>query len=414
MSPKVPRPVSVRGGSEGVEAHCHEIEAMARRFGQVATDTGGAALSLHGCLANPVVSATAVLDPVGVATFEADLLAALDGPRGLSWVALQCGLIDTELRAAARLYQQVDELDATMRDQVGGVVQLGLDPASLRHLSPSLLTRNPALLDALMNAGLISLDGVVAGLYPDGRAKLADHGVDADPAVATPPRSLTDLLAGLARRNAAGSGAIDVRIVIGADGRRRAIVDIPGTKTFDPTKVTDITGPATNLRALVGVPTSYEHGVLQAMHRAGVRPGDDVMLVGHSEGGMVAVQTAAACAASGRFHVTHVVTAGAPIGLTAGQLPARVQVLAMENDNDVVPHLDGRTNPDRVNITTVTVHRGDNTIGTDHSVAKSYVPGAADIDASPNPAVQSYLSGARGFLTGTSVQTHTFVITRQS
>ncbi len=76
------------------------------------------------------------------------------------------------------------------------------------------------------------------------------------------------------------------------------------------------------------------------------------------------------------------VTAGAPIGLTAGALPPGVQVLALENHNDVVPHLDGRTNPDRTNITTVTIDRDDGTIGTDHSVAQSYVPGAADVDAS--------------------------------
>jgi hypothetical protein len=276
-----------------------------------------------------------------------------------------------------------------------------------------MLTDDPALVDALMNAGLISLDAAVARLYPDGRAKLTAHGIDTDPASATPPRSLADVLAGLARRDEAAPGAVDVRIVTGADGTRRAIVDIPGTKTFDPTKVADITGPATNVRALVGVPTSYEQGVLQAMHRAGVRPGDDVMLVGHSEGGMVAVQAAAASVASKRFTVTHVVTAGAPIGLTAGELPPGVQVLALENHNDVVPHLDGRTNPDRPNITTVTVHRGDGSIIADHSIAKSYVPGAADVDASSDPSVRSYLSGASGFFRGTAVQTHTFTITRQ-
>jgi pimeloyl-ACP methyl ester carboxylesterase len=150
------------------------------------------------------------------------------------------------------------------------------------------------------------------------------------------------------------------------------------------------------------------------MHRAGVRPGDDVMLVGHSEGGLVAVQAAAACAASKRFHITHVVTAGAPIGLTAGALPSAVQVLALENHNDVVPHLDGRTNPDRTNVTTVTIDRGNGTIGTDHSVAKSYVPGAADVDASSDRSVRSFLSGASGFFGGTAVQTHTFTITRRS
>ena len=35
-----------------------------------------------------------------------------------------------------------------------------------------------------------------------------------------------------------------------------------------------------------------------------------------------------------------------PLGLTVGALPSRVQVLALESSKDVVPHLDGRANPD--------------------------------------------------------------------
>jgi hypothetical protein len=46
-------------------------------------------------------------------------------------------------------------------------------------------------------------------------------------------------------------------------------------------------------------------------------------------------------------------------------------------------------------------------------VAESYVPGAADVDASRDASVRSFLSGARGFFTATEVRTHTYVITRQ-
>lgn len=219
-------------------------------------------------------------------------------------------------------------------------------------------------------------------------------------------------MAGLTLRNQGRSGEIDVRIITGPDGTRRVIVDIPGSKTFDPTQVGDITGPATNVRSLVGVTTAYERGVLQAMKRAGVQPGDEVMLVGHSEGGMVAVQTALACAQSGRFRVTHVVTAGSPVGLIVSTLPGSVRVFALENHNDLVPHLDGRTNPDQVNVTTATVNRGSGAIIDDHDLASSYLPGASDVDASDDPSIRSFLSGARGFFEATSVQTHTYVISR--
>jgi pimeloyl-ACP methyl ester carboxylesterase len=416
-------PVSVRGGSAGIEAHYDEIVAMARRFGAAATDSGGAALSLHGSLASPAILASAPFDPVGLATFEADLLDALDGPRGLTWVAARCGMIDIELRAAATAYQEADRLGTALEDQVGGIALLGPSAAhavdilvrtrDVPRSLQSVFTEDPALVDELMNSGLISVDAVVAPLYADGSAKVTDRGVDTRGVARTAPRNLADVMTGLALRSQGASGDVDVRIMTSADGTRRAIVDIPGTKTFDPTQVADITGPATNIRALVGVNTAYEDGVLQAMKRAGVRPDDDVMLVGHSEGGMVAVQTALACARTGRFRVSHVVTAGSPVGRTVSALPARVRVLALENHNDVVPHLDGRTNPDKVNVTTVTVQHGDGTIDDDHSIEQSYLPGAADVDASRNRSVRSFLSGASGFFSAAHVETHAYVITRR-
>jgi hypothetical protein len=263
MAPKVPLPVTVRGGSNGVEAHYDDIVATARVFGKVATDTAGAALTMHRYLVDPGVYSGALFDPAGVAAFEADLLEALDGYHGLSAIAARCALIDTELRAAATAYQQADRLGTTLHDRVAGVAHAG--PSALRALNllarsgnvsgslQSVLTRDPALVDELMNSGLLALDGLVAPLYADGHPRLTDRGIDASTLARTPPRNLADLVAGLSLRNAGAAGEVDVRIMTGADGRRRAIVDIPGTKTFDPTAVADITGPATNVRALVGV-----------------------------------------------------------------------------------------------------------------------------------------------------------------
>ena len=110
---------------------------------------------------------------------------------------------------------------------------------------------------------------------------------------------------------------------------------------------------------------------------AGVRPDEPVMLVGHSEGGIVAVNAACHAAASRDFDITHVDTAGAPIGDVARRLPATVRVLALEHDADLVPHLDGATNPDRPNITTVhmTEHLGG--ITDDHDLTESYEPEAS-------------------------------------
>src|SRR5581483_1780303 len=115
---------------------------------------------------------------------------------------------------------------------------------------------------------------------------------------------------------------------------------------------------------------------------------------------------------SGEFRVTHVVTAGAPVGRTVGRLPSDVQVLALENKRDVVPHLDGVANPDEPNVTTVSSARGDGTVLGDHSISGAYVPVAGDAEASGNPSVRHFLGSARGYFQATKVVTHTYQITR--
>ena len=192
------------------------------------------------------------------------------------------------------------------------------------------------------------------------------------------------------------------------------IVDIPGTKelTPKPGKDSDVVNMGTNARAIEGQTTTYEQGVIDAMRKAGVRPGDDVMLVGHSLGGMIAVNTARDLTNSHEFHVTHVVTAGAPIGIDLKSLPSTVQVMAIENESDLVPQLDGATNPDRPNITTVTIDAYHDSITANHDIAGSYVPGARSIDASSAPSITSFLGGIDGFVNANTVTTHTYDITR--
>jgi hypothetical protein len=77
-----------------------------------------------------------------------------------------------------------------------------------------------------------------------------------------------------------------------------------------------------------------------------------------------------------------------------------------------VPHLDGAVNPDRVNVTTATTRHDHGDISANHDLNASYVPGAADVDASDDPSVQAYLAGLAGFLSAEHVQTHAYVITR--
>lgn len=418
-----PQPVGVTGGSNGIEARCEDIRALAGEFGGAAVDTLHAAFTLHGYLVHPGLTLSVTLDPVGWAEFEADLLEALDGLHGLSWGGAQCGALDGELRLAALAYESVDRLEG-LRDEAIGALKLPgalvvaaavlgatRDPAAAAQAA---VADDPQLADTVVDLlGIPAALSVLARTVPDGHAVVRSLGTDARGAAGRAPRRLTDLLLDLDQRNDdTHHGAIDVRILTMPDGTRRAIVDITGTKSWTPLPTADITSLTTNGRALVGVRTAYEQGVLAAMHRAGVRPTDKVMLVGHSEGGMVAVNAARDATASGRFDITHVVTAGAPVGLTVGSVPARVQVLALENTKDVVPHLDGRANPGRRNVTTVSSAHGDGTIVDDHSIGHGYVPLARDTQASKNGSVRHFLAGADGYLRATSVTTHSYQITR--
>jgi len=419
-----PRPVTVTGGSGGVQADCAALAHLARRFGTAGLDALEAALALHALLVLPAFVGSALFDPAGFAAAEAELLWALDGPQGLSWAGEECGALALELRGAAAAYAEVDRLSGAIRDAVTGALLSGpalidgarvlADTGSPVAAAEAVVADDPALGDVLVNGlGVPALLRAAAGQWPDGHPVVGDDGADTDGAAGRVPRGLTDVLAGLEERDSSGrSGAIDVRILTLADGSRRVIVDVTGTRSWDPLPTTDVTSLATNGRALVGDRTSYEQGVLIAMRRAGVRRDDPVMIVGHSQGGMVAVTAARDAVRSGEFDVTHVVTAGSPVGLTVGQLPRRVQVLAIENSKDVVPHLDGRANPDRPNVTTVTGTRGDGTVLDDHSLDDAYVPLAGDVQASGDRSVRDFLGSADGYFRAVSVQTHAYVVRR--
>lgn len=424
------RPVSVRGGAKGVEAHYDDMVVAARLFGHAACDTAGLALALHGYLARPDLLASATLDPVGSALFEARLLAALDGPAGVTWLTARCAALDASLRLAASAYLAADRLDtgvAPALDAVAGGPRALCDGAArlaggdaagaLRKVladDPQLADLGVDMVAGLLGGSVPSGARLLAVAFDDGTPHVTRLGGDAGADRGGPPHDVFGVLAGLARRNAGRAGEVDVRFLDGcADGRRRVIVGIPGTKDWSLALHNgNVTSIATNLRALGGQMTSYEQGVVEAMRRAGVRRADDVLVVGHSEGGLVAIAMARHLAGTGEFTVSHVITAGAPIGELAGSVPSRVDVLALENEGDAIPHLDGAANVDRANITTVALQRDHGDVVDNHDLVRSYLPGAEDVDASDDPSVRAYLGGMRGFLNATTVRTRTYLITR--
>lgn len=148
------------------------------------------------------------------------------------------------------------------------------------------------------------------------------------------------------------SGVISILKTTDDNGCTTWMVIIPGTADWGSggSNPMDL---QTNLEGVAGMPTDMESAVVTAMRQAGVQPGEEVGLYGHSQGGIVAANIAADPAINEQFTITTVLTAGAP---TAGaDLPDNVSALHIENSGDAVPALDGAANPNAPNRMTVTV-----------------------------------------------------------
>jgi len=244
--------------------------------------------------------------------------------------------------------------------------------------------------------------------YPQAVQNLAGFFRDGDPHAGpggrqqkgdkTSPTSVSDLFKGVDRRqnrvDGAVSGEIGVQRLVGPDGTVRFVVQLPGTESWALAPGSTARDLSTNLHTMAGGSTVYMRGIEAAMAQADIPRGAPVMLVGHSQGGMTAAALAADPAFRRRFNVTQVVTAGAPIARF--EVPAGVQVLAVENRNDLVPGLDGADNPDRANVTTMTFG-ANKTMGENHSLSETYVPAAAGLPAG-DPSYAAWRESARGFL----------------
>lgn len=424
--------ISVRGGSDSIAADFEQLAGFASVLDGATGAITSALRVLARCLTEPAMISAAVLDPVGAAQIVALAGVATAGAAG---ALAACQSVAAGLRLAAGCYRAADELDRRLAPVLSAGLRLPPALAPLTCLPGPLggsglqarLTADPELADLAvqlatlagtgglpMPGGTTALAGLLAGRFTDGTPA-----VSARPGLPTgdgagPPRSTADLIRALALRGEHndGGGAVDVRILDGPAGRR-VIVDITGTTVWnlDPRRRTpQVSDLGTNLRALANRPSVFERGVLQALRQAGVRPGEPIMLVGHSQGGMIAARLAGQLRHEAGFTVTHLVTAGSPIGLAP--VPASVTVLSLQNAGDLVPELDGADNPRRGNWITVRTSRGDSSVLGRHSV-QAYLAGAGDLDSSTDGSLAQWRRSAAGFLTADQVSTQVFEIRRR-
>ncbi|XAS72027.1 hypothetical protein VUN82_23640 [Micrococcaceae bacterium Sec5.1] len=163
--------------------------------------------------------------------------------------------------------------------------------------------------------------------------------------------SMAQSIRRLEKLHARGDGEIEI-IQLGNDGSSSWMVLIPGTQSEAPD-----TNPFD--KAGVGEALGYDSeevvpAIGQALREAGAEAGDQVVAVGHSQGGAHAMNLGQNKAFLSEFDLKYVLTAGAP----AGGLSAEpgIASLHLEHVQDWVPGSDGRVNPDTKDRVTVTLN----------------------------------------------------------
>ncbi|MEU6892461.1 hypothetical protein ABZ934_11835 [Streptomyces sp. NPDC046557] len=135
-------------------------------------------------------------------------------------------------------------------------------------------------------------------------------------------------------------GLVLLRRVACADGQQRHVLLLPGTSfgLLSNSTPQDLVGA---FDGLLRTDTTYTRAVKRLILRSGLPAGAELMIVGHSLGGLTAMNLAMDVDLASTYRITHVITVGSPID---GKRPAdhTTQVISLVNKHDVIPMLDGR------------------------------------------------------------------------
>ncbi|MFD1845635.1 hypothetical protein [Arthrobacter flavus] len=217
--------------------------------------------------------------------------------------------------------------------------------------------------------------------------------------------------------NADGPGAFEVLKVQGTEGPVFVVV-LPGTQGSSITASTHPFDPTGIVEAVQYDSAFVTEAVGQALAESGAVPGDRVMVVGYSQGGMHAANIAQNEGFADTYHLELVLTAGSPTGREPS---GGAQYLHLEHADDWVPQVDGVSNPDERDRVTVTlqdpvteVPDGDKGLGAAHKLG-TYLAGAEAVEASSHPSVVATVATLRAAI-GTRVpaERHVFIAHRPS
>jgi PGAP1-like protein len=271
------------------------------------------------------------------------------GPGGAWGEALALDVLASALRGAARVYVEIEQAVVGVLGAVAAGADLAARGGWLRDSRPAGGPMAPGGADGVRAAepgdpglgGGATVEGVtVRAVDPTLHGPLAG-----DALVPGRARHLADLVA--AGEDLDG-GRVRVLETAGPDGGAAWVVVVPGTQQWSPRAGANPFDLTTDVRALTGEATLAAAGVTAALDLARSRsgragPDDPVLLVGHSQGGILAAALASDPAFRREHRVTHIVTSGSPVALFP--VPASTRVLSVEHGDDPVPWLDLTPNP---------------------------------------------------------------------
>ncbi|MFW2512583.1 hypothetical protein ACNI3K_02275 [Demequina sp. SO4-13] len=402
MSAGTPPPITIGGGAGGHAALTEDLERASRALEGAASEVDEAARQLRMAVFWLERAMVDALPPVRGALHAADagVADALNGTGGAGFVAAELADAGARLATVARAYEQAE---GAAQHRIGAGAWISRAGADLVHTGLFFARTNLGVAWKLSPLGLVSAavvdDRIGDALLPDapppttgylnGRTVGAVLGTLDAPRGPLPtqyeasvgslaavlgllewmgdeprytgavprigsaserpaPTGVADLVAGIDEVPLGGDGAVAIDTIARADGSRAHVVRIPGTQDFSVTAASPFDN-RTNTAAVLGGDTDAARLVRDAMRAAGVLPTEPVMLVGHSQGGIVAATVAAS--GSPEFAITHVLTAGSPVDRIAHR--EDVQYLHLSSEQEVVHQLDGRATRDRPHVTTV-------------------------------------------------------------
>ncbi|KRE42343.1 alpha/beta fold hydrolase [Knoellia sp. Soil729] len=203
---------------------------------------------------------------------------------------------------------------------------------------------------------LTEVTGQSVGLLDEGTGWDVEVTPAAPLAKVPTPTSTASLLVGV--ESLGRDGRVRVVELPAADGTTTWVLQVPGTHApglqgwFEGGEV-PMDWPA-NVSLMLRATSASKVAAAKALDLAQAgrgRPGDRVVIVGHSQGGIVAAALASDPSFTAEHRVSHVVTAGSPID--AFPIPDSTSVLSVQHTNDAVPMLDVVPPPDRGSWTTV-------------------------------------------------------------